>query len=666
MGTKKILLCINHKETEDLIMRELNNVYLCVGRITYREAVLTTLKNSDVDVLVIRDTLNGSIPIIQLIQQIRMEYSGTRIIFISKKRERKDPFLSELVSLGIYDIINKDIVTIEEIISHILEPRNFGDVSMYYIKRTNTPLEVEQKKEPQIQKKGLFSSLFHSSPKTTSQDTGSSFGFQSEELQEPAIDIDNLRAVIRKEEAIKAQAEKKQEIQSAIQQATIEQNRQIEELKRSNGELRRDVQRATDQAERAKLSENDAVIALETTKKQMNNMQNTIATMKREYTAQITSLSSMDSSAVMQEELNKKDQELQEMTDKLNQTEIMLQQMKAQQTEQTTVTVSDPADKERYLMTERELENAMKRIQELETEVRESASAIPENLSSGRNLSIEYNEEFIESRTGQSHSIVFMGSKHGNGNSTLALNTAVAMANKGQKVLLMEFNSNFPMINHFFEFINITNGIDTACDGILSGNTRAVDKAIIQPRQLKPQRRQLSRSYKKLPPTLHFMLYSNGFLTTENQGIDQRAIKDLFYYLTMQKQYAYIIIDIQPDDNLAKNLFLNSGFLADKLVLSLTQDTHSIVSAGYMLEKLAAGRSVNLAKEAVIVINKYQTTASIKKADIQKWLGLNPKSIICMSDDSAVYLDSSCYGVPYVCSKARFTGEYEDIVSAIS
>ena len=154
--------------------------------------------------------------------------------------------------------------------------------------------------------------------------------------------------------------------------------------------------------------------------------------------------------------------------------------------------------------------------------------------------------------------------------------TAVNIASNGYKVLLLELNANFPMLNHFFEFTSITNGIDTACDGILSNNTQAVDMAIIQPHLLRPKKRELRISYKKLPPSLHFMLYSNEFLTQGRHTLDQRAIKDMFYYLTVQKQYSYILIDLQPDDMEMQEVFLRSGFLADKLILTMT-DRKSVV-----------------------------------------------------------------------------------------
>ena len=95
---QKLLLAINHKDTEEQIKETLKNSFLCVGTATYKEAVIPLLKDSPVDVLVIRDTLQGTLPITQMIDEIRNEHPLTRIVFISRSRPKKDLFLATLVS----------------------------------------------------------------------------------------------------------------------------------------------------------------------------------------------------------------------------------------------------------------------------------------------------------------------------------------------------------------------------------------------------------------------------------------------------------------------------------------------------------------------------------------------------------------------------------------
>ena len=55
----------------------------------------------------------------------------------------------------------------------------------------------------------------------------------------------------------------------------------------------------------------------------------------------------------------------------------------------------------------------------------------------------------------------------------------------------------------------------------------------------------------------------------------------------------------------------------------------------------------------------------MKKADIQKWLSLQAKNMVCVTDDPVIYYDSSSYGIPYACSKAKYAGEYAEIANIL-
>lgn len=667
---KKLVLAINHKETEDSIINELNGLFLDAGRPTYREAVLPILKDKAVDVLVLRESIAGSIPALKLVEDIRINSPNTRIVYIANEREKQDEFLSALVSYGIYDIINKNSVYVNEIVSHIKAPRTFRDVSMYFA-GTKRQFKDEPQEKPveQPQKSGgLFSGLF-GKPKTQTQSTTSSQFQSMGGFSEPSIDIDTLRSAIQEEERRKAQEGIDDLIAAAVDKATVAAAQKEADYQKEIAELKSDLRRKTNQADQATLDENQTKIALETAQKQLSILQDKILQLKSEHAAQMANLSKTEDPKWFQTQLSERDGQIQLLEQKLQEQEQKLNSATSKiQDQQSIIQRYDSGESASAVLTQ-ELEAAKAQISLLERRLKERPATVPEaengDITEAPDLDVEYNTSFLEPKNGQTHTIVFLGAKHGVGNSTLALNTAASIAKKGYKVLLMEFNGRFPMINHFFEFTNVTNGIDTACDGILSNNTKAVDKAIIEPHKLKTQRRQLHKAYRKLPAGLHFMVYSNGFLTSGKQTLDLRAMKDVFYYLTMQLQYAYIIVDIQPDDEVASELFLKSGFLADKLVMTMTQDTHSVISAGYMIQKYAAGRSANLIKDAMMILNRYQGGASIKRADIQKWLNLGSRTMLCMTDDPVIYFDSSCFGIPYVCSKAKNVGEYTAILNGL-
>lgn len=661
---KKIVLAINHKETEDKILDLLKDFYICNGRATYREAVLPMLKDANVDILIIRDSLNGTIQIPKLIEEIRIESPQTRIICITKERKRSDPLLAMLVSYGIYDIINKDKVSINEIIYHVNRPSTFRDVSMYYtgVKKVEHPeMETEGDETEENKSPGLFGGLFggkkqSGKPKTQFADTSG---------QKTRIDIENLRVAIREEERRKAQEGINQLIEDAVQRKISEKSEELEQANKTITELQSDLKTKNDQVNQAITRENESKIAENEYRKQVELLQRQISEMRNEHSRQLSSLQSTKDVEWFQTEILEKERTVQTLEqEKLS----MMERINHLEEKIRSMDQSDTGQSQVNSQTSIELEQARKEIEKLKKNISlmESSSRASYDLSGDdAELNIQYNQSFLEPKNGQTHSIVFMGTKHGVGNTTIAMNTAVALSQRGYKVLYMEFNHNFPMINHFFEFVDIANGIDTACDGMLSNNTIAVDKAIICPHNLKPKKRALLKAYKRLPAGLHFMVYSNGYLTEKRNTLDERAVKDLFYYLTMQLQYGYIIIDIQPDDDNIKDLFLQSGFLVDKLIFTMNQDTHSVASAGVLIENLAQGRSAGLVQNCNIVLNRYQERAAIKRGDIQKWLKLDNHSMMCMTDDPVIYLDSGSFGVPYACSRSPYAKEYQQIVKCI-
>ena len=60
---KKVLFALNHKATEDFVTERLGPDYIIVNAVTYREAVLSALPGAGADILVFRDSLDGSIDI---------------------------------------------------------------------------------------------------------------------------------------------------------------------------------------------------------------------------------------------------------------------------------------------------------------------------------------------------------------------------------------------------------------------------------------------------------------------------------------------------------------------------------------------------------------------------------------------------------------------------
>lgn len=144
----KVILAIGHSAVEATIEKQLPDDCEVVGIATYREAILTKLReNPTTDVVLIRDTLQGEIKILTLIHQIRAEFNKCRIILMTKHREAGDPFLSAVVSYAVWDIILGYKVSVSHLVDYILHPRTFKDVERFQkrvlIDETTSSMEVE-------------------------------------------------------------------------------------------------------------------------------------------------------------------------------------------------------------------------------------------------------------------------------------------------------------------------------------------------------------------------------------------------------------------------------------------------------------------------------------------------------------------------------------------
>lgn len=131
----KIILALGNTQAEDSLIASLPRQCKVVGIAPYREAVLTKLQEApSADVLLIRDNIGGTIPILKLIHQVRSNYPHCRIILMTKQREAGDPFLSQVVSFGVMDIIIGYKTRIPSIIDYLLNPRTFKDVERFQIR----------------------------------------------------------------------------------------------------------------------------------------------------------------------------------------------------------------------------------------------------------------------------------------------------------------------------------------------------------------------------------------------------------------------------------------------------------------------------------------------------------------------------------------------------
>jgi Mrp family chromosome partitioning ATPase len=640
----KILYAINQKETEDEISAQIKDFAVPIAAVQYKEAVLSALANYDADILLILESLPGTLDFLTLLKNVRIQNPNVRIICILNEREDKqDPMLSSLVALGIYDIINQNRISITDIVSYIQYPRTFRDASVYYngvpAGLIEKPEEPEEPEEKPSTPGGFFGNLFGKSKPKKKASSGIVIN-NPPSSSSANVDIETLRTAIQEEADRKAQVKVEQIARELTKKETVSLRNQLDQASRQLQEVIAEKKTAEEQNYRA-ISELDAV------KRELLATNQELATLKEQstetistYKAQIDSLGKATSTDVFSKKMGEW-----QKREKDYQSEIktLKDQLQAAIAAQAQIKEAPPA---------------VAGIPTDFTAVDMASFIMPDDPA-----------DYVTVKNANTHTYLFAGTKHGVGNTTAALNMAAALAEKGYKTLFMEFNSHYPMVNEYFEFISVPRGIDTAIAGLKSGNRISVDAAIIKPHGIQTGKKALSRAYARLPGALHFMLFSNHYLQQEKQGgagsFDPKDLLALFHYLSDQLGYLYIIIDIQPDDDMGRNIFRQCGEVIDQLVLTCTQDPHSITTAGLMINDLARSRSSELVKTMKVLVSGFNTANDLSIGKIAKWLNMSQKRFFQVTDDRVGYYKAAYAMTPYLLSGGRFAKEFYDMAAEL-
>lgn len=705
---QKIVFAINHRQTEDAITEHISSQFRVAGALTYREAVIDNIRETQADALLIRETLPGSVPIETLLKQIRVMFSNTRIIVICSERPNGDPFLKSLVDLGIYDIINSDKPRLPDIISYILTPRTFKDVAQYGVGLTSNPAPAQTAPQAQFpltspKKEGFIANfkkgigiLMSKSP-ASSPASAPPPAPVPDISKGPLIDVDLLRESVKVSEARKAQSELDAMVRDAVDKQTSALLKETDNLKESLAKAQAEVS----------IAESRAVSAME----QVNQI-------RAEKDELMISL--MDSKAETQKIINLYESQLKALNDPINTPEWYKEQSAIWETERARLNSElSAASKERdTLKTKCELLESQAQINssqivslseelsraketqtagadidgtinQLRTELSEARSdamraeaenkKMQEELRALRYGGVDYSipifdvpllpDDTVYNASESVQKILFLGSKHGVGATTIALNFAAGVAARGYKTLLMEINPHYPLLNQYFEFTHVPYGVNEAVTAVASGELGKVDKAIIRPHGLSPTQSNLIKTYKRLPAGLHFMLFSNKSLVEgnyeKNPLVSEASVFTLVNYLTRQQKYSYVILDVQCDDDRLLKCIYNSGLSIDKLCMVLTQDTHALASAGAQIIEMSRSHLPSLVANGEFIINRYHSSVPITQKKIETMLHINPNQISRISEDTPGFLSAAYNALPYVINKGAYWMAFDDLRTKI-
>ena len=700
---KKVLFALNHKATEDFVTERLGPDYIIVNAVTYREAVLSALPGAGADILVFRDSLDGSIDITRLFEQIRTEYPEIRIVFICGERPKGDKMLAAIVSLGIYDIIHKNAVPVDDIVERIKHPASFRDAAMYYnFDQGDVVVPVQPVEQENVVSSGKINGFFSvlDSFKKKLPRGGEQEGIETvpvpvqEKTIRPQVDIELLRETMREEAAREAQRNLDELIKIAARKETMRLEEELSALKKALGDSRLLMEQKENRISDLLRQLDEAKVVADRVKSDFKALQESANKGMSTYEAQLQALKSQKDTPLWYGEQSKRwEEEKQALS-----TEIV----------QSRTRIAALEDEKSYTMLEydrmkqsyKEMEAALKIAKDAQLVGKEADSLIAQlrrentmmkgELALVRNelsstqakldvaseggpdfsrpvMEIPYlpDEEIYLPSEGPAQTILVLGAKHGVGNSTVALNLATSAAQRGHKTLLIEVNDKFPLLNEYFELTNVPLGLNDSLDSIVKGDTQIVDAAIIRFHALRPLNGKLGRRYKKLPKGLHLLLYSNEDLVASMSGthrpIEAAAGLALFNYLIIKQQYTHVIVDVQPDDHQTIDALINSGLVINRMIMTMSQDPHSISSAGVLVSSLAKSRASGLVVNAEYIVSKFNHTGPLTTAKIAKHLHVPPQQFTALSEDSLGYVASSIAGVPYVISKGRFSLEYDTL-----
>lgn len=147
---KKVLLAMNIPNLSQYISDRLED-YVFVDEAVYRDSIIKRISDTGADIVVILEGLQGSIPMFNIIQRIRMEHSNTRIILIcGKSKNINDNKKEKYINMGVYDLIEADELQADNIIELIKKPNTYADAMALLGNKNDNGDIVEEAETPVI------------------------------------------------------------------------------------------------------------------------------------------------------------------------------------------------------------------------------------------------------------------------------------------------------------------------------------------------------------------------------------------------------------------------------------------------------------------------------------------------------------------------------------
>ncbi len=685
----KIYLAVAHKGLEDflqsnkmLIAKKLNDEVDFVGTAVYREGIIQGIKDYYPDVVIVREGVPGSLSLSDLVYQIKIISPSTRIIFIAGDRKPGDAFLATLVQYGVYDILIGNKVNVKDMIKRIIYPNKMADVIEFMPKIRVTDNDKKQLYEaPDL---GLLKPILEDKVETS--------------------DLKPLSDIVPEEEIpVKEETPIQETIEESVEQPIPENVPQEEKEEEIPIEEERKEPIVIDEEPEEKIPVNPPKNPKKGLfgKKEKINMDLTKPEKESEIIPVMPPIEELP--PVIEQPIHTQEsiKQVQPEIPPVFEQPPVMEQPKLSSEPKINVSLHKEPEAPIYKEPEIPIYEELKPVQPIiEPVIQQPVQNIPEQVTEPRrrqanpvgmetvnqnpyvqngNIPLQpmnnnlYNGEQMftprvnvaqneptkkglfgkktPSKTVAQQIITFCGGRHGCGNSQIAFNTALYLAEQGYKTLYMDLNEDYSSIDSVFEFGLEDLGIDTMLRDIAIGNYPNIINAISSaPRILSNVEKgdSLYKIFSKFPAKLELTCFSvNTMYKRAEKNYDVNLLKELNMFLLMNMNYDIIIMDVPSDiyNELTKIALIYSN----RIMFTITQDTADVDS---LMRSMRAVQVSNISyrEKSNIICNKHignaENSVSSIQNQVENYLRIPNVSVFTVPNVAVDVINASVSQVP--------------------
>lgn len=579
---KNIMLAIGHLSFEKNIQLHLSE-YAFTERAAYKEEVISKVESEKPDIIIIRETLQGSLSSLQILREIKLISRSARVIFISKKRDYGDLVINEVINLGIYDIINSESVDLKDVVNLVKNPNSYADVDRFRFKK-----KIEEETAPVTK--------------------------EVEEKMPQVSLLGGLKNIVKlKEKAVKVVLDLDEDKASS----------DIEAPKKNSlfsGKFKKNKKNCIEEQ-----------VAKEETTEKSDNISDTNVTKVREV-AQEEPVAEQsvedvkgDKSVDIKEDIKDVEDVYTEEScneENSNESEPVINVPKLEKYKEIRDVESKPEYQKKQKQTAvRNRDYGLSgivQVQEKEKEESDTSKSfkmpkeigffIPKFKSAKEGDALERFSYALDEEEVVNHRIItFCNTTGGTGTSTLAFNTFLALGLK-YSVVYVDLNTHFSSATYFYDLSVPEKNLYSALLGIEEGNNRRILRNVVDKDDLldkvSEETNETQSIYYKFPGNCHFLI--NNHSKEKEVEITPDSYRDLILYLVSSLNYDYVIIDTGNnlyEKNISKIIDISS------LILPVArQDLESFGAFDCYMNYLERKEGLSINKGKIhYILNRYSS-----------------------------------------------------------